>query len=138
MFNELGVARGAAAKALKRKFDVFASREQSHAGIQVLGIEAMGQRASRISRWNIMGMLHGDAGPFLLYHTTHHMTNPGHENMETLLGRTVGVILRKSEIKAVEGSCHTGFLFLSTPLLYFHALHARIANRFSDWKTMTK
>lgn len=44
----------------------------------------------------------GDAGPFSLCHTTHHMTNHGYENMETLLGRTVGVILRKFEIKAVK------------------------------------
>lgn len=63
---------------------------------------AMGQLASRISRWNIMGMLLGDEGPFSLCHTTHNMTNPGYENMETLLGITVGVILRKIEIKAVK------------------------------------
>ncbi|KAJ6938745.1 hypothetical protein NC651_005245 [Populus alba x Populus x berolinensis] len=84
MFNELWVAGGPAANALKPKFGLFASREQSHAGIQVPEIEL----ASRISRWNIMGMMLGDAGPFSLCHTTHHMTNHGYENMETLLGRT--------------------------------------------------
>jgi hypothetical protein len=46
-----------------------------------------------------MGMLLGDEGPFSLCHTTHNMTNPGYENMEALLGRTVGVILRKFESK---------------------------------------
>lgn len=49
-----------------------------------------------------MGMLLGDEGPFSLCHTTHNMTNPGYENMETLLGITVGVILMKFEIKAVK------------------------------------
>lgn len=38
-FNELWVAGGPAANALKPKFGVFASREQSHAGIQVPEIE---------------------------------------------------------------------------------------------------
>ncbi|KAJ7006034.1 hypothetical protein NC653_005393 [Populus alba x Populus x berolinensis] len=39
MFNELWVAGGPAANALKPKFGLFASREQSHAGIQVPEIE---------------------------------------------------------------------------------------------------
>nr|TKS17919.1 hypothetical protein D5086_0000007680 [Populus alba] len=45
-FNELWVAGGPAANELKPKFGLFASREQSHAGIQVPEIEL----ASRISR----------------------------------------------------------------------------------------
>ena len=49
-----------------------------------------------------MGMLQGEAGPFLLCHTTHHMIKSGYENMKTLVVRTVDVILRKFEIKVVK------------------------------------
>ncbi|KAG6783824.1 hypothetical protein POTOM_009498 [Populus tomentosa] len=91
-FNELWVAGGPAANALKPKFGLFASREQTHAGIQVPEIEVRISAIEKFERdW-----------PFSLCHATHHMTNPGYKNMETLLGRTVGVILKKFEIKAVK------------------------------------
>ncbi|KAI5596991.1 hypothetical protein POPTR_002G040900v4 [Populus trichocarpa] len=57
MFNELWVAGGPAANALKPKFGVFASREQSHAGIQVPEIEIKHLSTAAIFLEGIGGIL---------------------------------------------------------------------------------